>query len=91
MCARLKTQFGVRAAPERPSFADRPDCSKLARSNRAHLALVLSGGGARAAYQVGCLRFLATHFPDFSPDILTGVSAGGDQRRLFGGPYRHVS
>lgn len=39
-------------------------------------ALVLSGGGARGAYQVGVLRYIArkrplTHFP-----ILTGVSAG---------------
>lgn len=41
-----------------------------------HSALVLSGGGARGAYQVGVLRYIArqrplTHFP-----ILTGVSAG---------------
>jgi NTE family protein len=41
------------------------------------LALVLSGGGARAAYQVGVLRFLAREFPNDVPDILTGVSAGG--------------
>jgi NTE family protein len=41
------------------------------------LALMLSGGGARAAYQVGVLRFLAREFPDVVPGILTGVSAGG--------------
>jgi NTE family protein len=41
------------------------------------LALVLSGGGARAAYQVGVLRYLAREFPTAVPDILTGVSAGG--------------
>ena len=41
------------------------------------LALVLSGGGARAAYQVGVLRYLAREFPATVPDILTGVSAGG--------------
>jgi NTE family protein len=41
------------------------------------LALVLSGGGARAAYQVGVLKVLAREFPDCVPDILTGVSAGG--------------
>ena len=41
------------------------------------LALVLSGGGARAAYQVGVLRVLAREFPEVVPDILTGVSAGG--------------
>ena len=43
----------------------------------ADLALVLSGGGARAAYQVGVLRYLAREFPAVVPDILTGVSAGG--------------
>jgi len=43
----------------------------------ADLALVLSGGGARAAYQVGFLRVLAREFPDVVPGILTGVSAGG--------------
>ena len=41
------------------------------------LALMLSGGGARAAYQVGVLRVLAREFPDVVPGILTGVSAGG--------------
>lgn len=41
------------------------------------LALVLSGGGARAAYQVGVLRVLAGECPGAVPDILTGVSAGG--------------
>jgi NTE family protein len=41
------------------------------------LALMLSGGGARAAYQVGFLRLLAREFPHVVPGILTGVSAGG--------------
>jgi NTE family protein len=40
------------------------------------LALVLAGGGARAAYQVGFLRSVARHFPDLEFPILTGVSAG---------------
>jgi NTE family protein len=39
-------------------------------------ALVLAGGGARAAYQVGCLRAIARLAPDYHPRILTGVSAG---------------
>ena len=43
----------------------------------ASLALVLTGGGARAAYQVGVLRHIAAHYPDLAPGILTGVSAGG--------------
>ncbi len=38
---------------------------------------MLSGGGARGAYQVGFLRVLAREFPDVVPGILTGVSAGG--------------
>jgi NTE family protein len=40
------------------------------------LALVLSGGGARAAYQVGFLRCLSRNFPDLNIPIITGVSAG---------------
>lgn len=40
------------------------------------LALVLTGGGARGAYQVGLLRCLARHFPDLRTPIITGVSAG---------------
>jgi NTE family protein len=40
------------------------------------IALALAGGGARGAYQVGFLRHLARHYPDFPVEILTGVSAG---------------
>ena len=40
------------------------------------IALALAGGGARGAYQVGFLRHLARHYPDFPLEILTGVSAG---------------
>ena len=40
------------------------------------LALVLGGGGARAAYQVGVLRGIAARFPHFRAPLLTGVSAG---------------
>ena len=39
-------------------------------------ALVLTGGGARAAYQVGELRGLARRHPGDRFDIITGVSAG---------------
>jgi NTE family protein len=49
----------------------------IARTSHADLALVLSGGGARGAYQVGFLRVLAREFTDVLPGILTGVSAGG--------------
>ncbi len=37
---------------------------------------MLTGGGARAAYQVGLLRGIAKHFPDLRFQIITGVSAG---------------
>jgi NTE family protein len=43
----------------------------------ADLGLVMGGGGARAAYQVGFLRYLARTFPDLKVPIVTGVSAGG--------------
>ncbi|MFO1011223.1 MAG: patatin-like phospholipase family protein [Planctomycetota bacterium] len=48
----------------------------MVTGTRGDLALVMSGGGARAAYQVGLLRALARHRPDFDPQIVTGVSAG---------------
>lgn len=40
------------------------------------IGLVLTGGGARAAYQVGLVRHLAKRLPEFHFDVLTGVSAG---------------
>jgi NTE family protein len=40
------------------------------------LALVLSGGGARAAYQVGMLRYLRRAHPEARFQIITGTSAG---------------
>jgi NTE family protein len=40
------------------------------------VALVLSGGGARAAYQAGVLDYVAEAFPAVNFSIVTGVSAG---------------
>jgi NTE family protein len=40
------------------------------------LGLVLTGGGARGAYQVGVLRWLARAYPELSFPVITGVSAG---------------
>ena len=40
------------------------------------LAVMLTGGGARAAYQAGLLKGLARHFPNLKIQIITGVSAG---------------
>ena len=40
------------------------------------LAMVLGGGGARGAYQVGLLRGIARRYPHLKIPILVGVSAG---------------
>src|SRR5205807_5596021 len=40
------------------------------------LALVLAGGGARAAYEVGVLSAIAERAPALEFPIVTGVSAG---------------
>ncbi len=48
-----------------------------APSRRSDLALMLSGGGARAPDQGGFIRVLARECPGVVPSILTGVSAGG--------------
>jgi NTE family protein len=44
--------------------------------SRGDLAVMLTGGGARAAYQVGLVKGLARHFPRLRFPIITGVSAG---------------
>jgi NTE family protein len=49
----------------------------MSGGDRGPLALLLTGGGARAAYQVGVLRGIAELRPDLETPILTGVSAGG--------------
>lgn len=48
------------------------------------LALVMSGGGARGAYQVGFLSAVAEQVPSFDPPILTGVSAGAINAAFLG-------
>ncbi len=46
------------------------------RHTRRDLGLVMGGGGARAAYQVGFLRHVAKHSPDLQIPFIHGVSAG---------------
>ena len=48
----------------------------MSDSTSSDLGLAMTGGGARAAYQVGVLRYICKNFKDFHPPILTGVSAG---------------
>lgn len=52
---------------------ERPDTTEDASSD---LAVMLTGGGARAAYQVGLIQGIARHFPDLRFEIIVGVSAG---------------
>ncbi len=42
----------------------------------AEIGLVLTGGGARGAYQVGVLSWIARRYPELDVPIMTGVSAG---------------
>lgn len=53
--------------------------------NAGPLGLVLSGGGARAAYQVGVLLRIAERVPDLEIPIVTGVSAGAINATLLAG------
>lgn len=53
-----------------------PPAREERESTRGDLALVLSGGGARGAYQAGVLRGLARRLPHLRFSIVTGVSAG---------------
>ncbi len=45
-------------------------------SDSGMLGLVLTGGGARGAYQVGVLNWIARQYPALEIPVLTGVSAG---------------
>src|SRR5438094_9166649 len=59
----------LNAAPVNPE-------TRIRHPPRGDVAIILSGGGARAAYQVGVLRGLSRHFPRARPLILAGESAG---------------
>ncbi|WP_105013129.1 patatin-like phospholipase family protein [Salinibacter sp. 10B] len=48
----------------------------LSPPSRSSAALVLGGGGARAAYQTGVLCYVGEAFPEADVPLMTGVSAG---------------
>lgn len=52
---------------------------------QSNTALVLSGGGARGAYQVGVLKYIAKRRPLLRFPILTGVSAGAINANFLAG------
>jgi len=55
------------------------------------LGIVMSGGGARAAYQVGLLRYLARRHPELEIPIITGVSAGAINAALLASHHGTLS
>lgn len=57
-----------------PALEELPGAA--ARTGPPDLGLVMGGGGARAAYQVGFLRCVARNFPRLRVPYITGVSAG---------------
>ncbi len=62
--------------PHRPSEPSSEVATETGRSEGEPLGVVLSGGGARAAYQVGVLRSIARRHPELQVPVVTGVSAG---------------
>ena len=51
----------------------------------ARTALVLQGGGALGAYELGAAKALYEE-PDFAPDLIAGVSIGAVTAALLGRP-----
>jgi len=50
--------------------------SQISSTRSEKLAFVLPAGGARAAYQVGVLRYIGETYPELNPSIYCGISAG---------------
>ena len=63
-----------RSAPKRAAKPPAPQATGT--TDHGDLALVLTGGGARGAYQVGILRYIARRWPELTFPVITGVSAG---------------
>ena len=64
------------AAGPSPAVIAETHRAQRALPRRDDLAIVLDGGGARAAYQVGLLRAIAGRYPNLRVPLITGVSAG---------------
>ncbi|MEX2467845.1 MAG: patatin-like phospholipase family protein [Gemmatimonadota bacterium] len=72
--------------PPESNPADPPDTAPP-RAGAGSLGLVMGGGGARAAYQVGFLRCVARRHPELEIPIITGVSAGAINAALLAGHH----
>lgn len=58
------------------------------------MGLVLTGGGARAAYQAGVLQYISDYVPEARFSVIVGVSAGGINAAHFAnhsGSYRDAA
>lgn len=71
----MQKDAGVKNAPP-PEMSPVGSSPPLMRGHPGKVALVLGGGGARAAYHAGFLRRLGELHPGAFFPILTGVSAG---------------
>src|SRR5688572_4627166 len=72
----------------RARLARSPHTGRAAMSmeNRAVLtAVVLQGGGALGAYELGVLKALYEHRPGFRPVVVSGTSTGGVTAAVLGG------
>lgn len=71
------------------AIKQRRDGISYAMERKRQLALVLGGGGARAAYQAGVVHYIRELAPKISYSIITGVSAGAmNAAFLAGNPDR---
>ena len=70
MADRVQLLIHMSSLPLR--FPDEPEYEE----HGGDLAVMLTGGGARAAYQVGLLKGIARHFPTLRIEIIAGFSAG---------------
>lgn len=62
--------------PKHVSALEAANVTPITSESGGDLAVMLTGGGARAAYQVGLIQGLARYFPNLKFQIVTGVSAG---------------
>jgi len=75
----IESRSNAKLRAKQPFAAQLLSVSMSSKQDPEKLALVLSGGGARAAYQVGVLRAVANLLPRHSSNpfhIITGASAG---------------
>ena len=73
----MQRELRDHATGDVPPASEQEAREAIAREGKeGDLAIVLSGGGARSAYQVGVVRCLARNLPHLRFPIITGVSAG---------------